>query len=56
MRDYEGFVLYDNEPVYREEDFRTHEDELLERFGVKRSELSDILDQYGESIIDLYSK
>lgn len=56
VRDYEGFVLHDNEPVYREEDFRTHEDELLERFGVKRSELSDILDQYGESIIDLYSK
>lgn len=56
VRDYEGFVLHDNEPVYREEDFRIHEDELLERFGVKRSELSDILDQYGESIIDLYSK
>ena len=56
VRDYEGFVLHDNEPVYREEDFRKHEDELLERFGVKRSELSDILDQYGESVIDLYSK
>lgn len=56
VRDYEGFVLHENKPVYREEDFRTHEDELLERFGVKRSELSDILDQYGESIIDLYSK
>lgn len=56
VRDYEGFVLHENKPVYREEDFRKHEDELLERFGVKRSELSDILDQYGESIIDLYSK
>lgn len=56
VKDYEGFVLHDDKPVYREEDFRKHEDELLERFGVKRSELSDILDQYGESIIDLYSK
>lgn len=56
VRDYEGFVLHDNKPVYREKDFRTHEDKLLERFGVKRSELSDILDQYGESIIDLYYK
>lgn len=56
VHDYEGFVVFANKPVYREEDFRKHEDELLERFGVKRSELSDILDQYGESIIDLYSK
>lgn len=56
VHDYEGFVVFANKPVYREKDFRKHEDELLERFGVKRSELSDILDQYGESIIDLYSK
>ena len=56
VHDYEGFVVFANKPMYREKDFRTHEDELLERFGVKRSELSDILDQYGESIIDLYSK
>lgn len=56
VHDYEGFVVFANKPVYREEDFRKHEDKLLERFCVKRSELSDILDQYGESIIDLYSK